>query len=160
MGARSESQAGGAEATLAARRLLKLGHLYHHRALDRLKDQLADLISAADLERLAAIGVQQHHLDLAAVVGVDEAGRVDDGDAALGGQAAARLDEARVSLRDRQRYPRSEERPLPGVEGDVLPACQIAAGVAGVCVLRGGYGAFELGELNDYGQRSSRLQAA
>ena len=62
-----------------------------------------------------AIGVQERDLQLAAVARVDETRRVDDRDAVLRRKARPRLDEARVAVRDRDREPGRNERPLAGL---------------------------------------------
>src|SRR6266508_2491061 len=51
-----------------------------------------------DSEGLGRIGVDQDHLDLAPVAGVDRAGRVDQRDAVPGREARAGMDEGRVAL--------------------------------------------------------------
>ncbi len=59
------------DAVVAVERLdlqpLHFLHLLHH--------QLGDAVAAVHMERLVRVGVEQHHLDLAAVGRVDEAGR-------------------------------------------------------------------------------------
>ena len=64
-----------------------------------------------DGERPRAVGVQEHDADLAPVARVDEAGRVDDRDPVAGGEARARLHEARVARRgSRLRGPSGRRR--------------------------------------------------
>ena len=51
-------------------------------------------------ERLRPV-IDQKHLDLAAIVGVDRARRVEDGDAMLAGEAGARPHLALIAVRER-----------------------------------------------------------
>ena len=102
-------RAEAAHAPLAVRQLVDLDELdLGHRQHDELRDAHARL----DDERLARVGVQQRDLQLAAVAGVDEAGRVDDRDAVLRREARARLHEARVPVGDRDGEPGRDERAL------------------------------------------------
>ena len=47
---------------------------------ERRDHELGDAVARLDLEGLVAVGVEQQHADLAAVAGVDQAGRVDERD--------------------------------------------------------------------------------
>ena len=64
---------------------------------------------------VARVGVDEVDEQLAAVAGVDEARRVDDRDAVLGGEARTWLHEARMALGDRDREPGAARAPArPG----------------------------------------------
>ena len=65
-------------------------------------DELRDAVAARDAERLAAV-IDQDDFDLAAIVGVDRARRVQDGDAVLQREAGARAHLAFEASRDRER---------------------------------------------------------
>jgi hypothetical protein len=77
-----------AEAAAAVVAVERLDHLPLH-VLHPLQHQLGDAVAAVDVERLGGVGVEQDHLDLAAVGSVDQAGRVGDGEAVLERVAAA-----------------------------------------------------------------------
>ena len=83
-----------------------------------------------------AVVVDEQHLDLAAVAGVDRAGRVDHPDAELVRQSRARVHERRVPGRQRDRHPGRHHRPLARLQHHVLGGHQVGAGVAGMGVRR------------------------
>ena len=93
-----------------------------HREDDELRDPHARL----DDERLA-VGVEQVDAQLAAVAGVDQAGRVHDRDPVLAPRARARLDVAGVALRDRDREPGRDDRALARPELDTLAGGEVDA---------------------------------
>jgi len=98
--------------------------------LDRLHDELGDAFTAGDLERLGRIMVDQAHLQLTAVAGVDQPRGVQDGDPVLERKTAPRLDQACVALRKRDRDAGGDEGPTAGgSKGDVLSGDQIDTGV-------------------------------
>ena len=98
--------------------------------LDRLHDELGDAFTAGDLERLGRIMVDQAHLQLTAVAGVDQPRGVQDGDPVLERKTAPRLDQACVALRKRDRDAGGDEGPTTGGgKGDVLSGDQIDTGV-------------------------------
>src|SRR5437773_2391732 len=75
------------ETTVSALALGQLLHLAPGDAGDRADHQLRDAVAAADRDRLAS-EVDEQHPDLAAVVGVDRAGRVQHREAVARGEAA------------------------------------------------------------------------
>ena len=98
--------------------------------LDRLHDELGDAFTAGDLERLGRIVVDQAHLQLTAVAGVDQPRGVQDGDPVLERKTAPRLDQACVALRKRDRDAGGDEGPTAGgSKGDVLSGDQVDTGV-------------------------------
>ena len=121
---------GAAEAFLAALAVRELGDLDRLGQRHRDDDELRDPHPRLDDERLVAIGVEQHDLELAAVAGVDEARRVHDRDAVLGGEPRARLDEAGVTVGDRNGEAGADDGPLPGAELHPLAGREIEAGIA------------------------------
>ena len=74
-------------------------------------------------------------LDLAAVVAVDEAGRVDQRQALSEGAPASRLHEASAPLRDRQSDAGWDERTMSGLKYEVHRGEEIEASIAvvGIC---------------------------
>jgi oligoribonuclease len=105
--------------------------------LDRLHDELGDAFTAGDLERLSRIVVDQAHLQLTAVAGVDQPRGVQDGDPVLERKTAPRLDQAGVALRKRDRDAGGDEGPTAsGSKGDVLSGDQVDTGVPRSCVRR------------------------
>ena len=76
------------------------------------------------------VGVVQDDLDLSAVAGVDQAGRVEDGDPVLRGKSRSRLHEAREAIRNRDGEPRARERPVARPDLHPVAGGQVEAGVA------------------------------
>jgi oligoribonuclease len=76
---------------------------------DRLDHKLGDAVAPLYLVRRCRIQVDEDHGQLVTVSGVDEPGTVEDSHAVAQGQAAARLNEAGVSLRDGDRDPGGDE---------------------------------------------------
>ena len=98
--------------------------------LDRLHDELGDAFTAGDLERLGRIVVDQAHLQLSAVAGVDQPRGVQDGDPVLERKTAPRLNQACVALRKRDRDAGGDEGTTAGgSKGDVLSGDQVDTGV-------------------------------
>src|SRR4051812_9666591 len=91
---RSGSAAGVAEPALAPLGDGQLVDLDQAGVLDGLEHELRDALAPHDLEVLGRVGVDQQHLELAPIAGVDQAGRVQAGDAVLQCEAAPRLHEA------------------------------------------------------------------
>jgi len=85
---------------------------------------------------LLVIEIDGTDLELAAIVGVDEARGVRHGEALAKGKAAPGLDEARIPLRNRDGEPRRDEPPLVGREGYLLAGAKVKSGIAGVGVRR------------------------
>ena len=127
--------AGRAEAACAALARRQLVHLDELDLGDREDDELRDAHPRLDHERLARVGVQERHLELAAVAGVDQAGRVDERDAVTRREAGARLDEAGIALGDRDGEAGRDERPLAGRQLDVLARGEVESRVAVVGAL-------------------------
>ena len=81
--------------------------------------------------RLGRVGVDEQHLELVAVPGVDETGRVQQRDAVPQREPAARLHEAGVPDGDGDRDARRHERPAAARrERRILASAQVGAGVA------------------------------
>ena len=95
-------------------------------------DELGDAHAGLDDEALVLIGVEQHDGHLAAVAGVHEAGRVDDGDPVPRGQAGARLHEPGVALRDGDGEAGADGRALARAELDPVAGGQVEPRVARV----------------------------
>ena len=64
--------------------------------LDPLNDELCDALTAHDAKGVLGIGVDEQHLELAAIAGVDETRRVEARDPVLQGEPAAWLHEAGI----------------------------------------------------------------
>lgn len=110
--------------------------------LDPLDHQLSDPLAPHDPELLGWIGVDQEHLQLAAVARVDQPGRVETGHPMGQCQAAARLDEPGVSgwYRDGQAR-RDEGSASAWLEHRTFAGPQVETSVAGTGVS----GKWELG---------------
>ena len=74
-----------------------------------MDDELCDALAPLHQEILVGVGVDQQHLELAPVAGIDEPRRVETGHAVFERQAAARLDEAGIALGNRDRGARGNE---------------------------------------------------
>ena len=83
----------------------------------------------------AGVGVEQDHTHLAAVAGVDQAGRVQHRHPVLGRQPRARLDEAGVPLGDRDREPRADDCPLARPDLRALARDEVEPGIARIGAL-------------------------
>src|SRR5262249_23984808 len=71
--------------------------------LDRLHDELCDAVTALHAIARVRIGVDEQHLDLVSVAGIDQPRRVETGDAVTQRQPTARLYEGGVTVRKRDR---------------------------------------------------------
>ena len=85
-----------------------------------------------DLERLVLVGVQEHHLHLAAVAGIDQPGRVDEADPVPRRQSRPRENEARPAVGDRHRDPCTHARALAGLEPGGLCRVEVEPRVPGM----------------------------
>src|SRR5262245_30349599 len=100
LGTSGTEAAGRPEAVRVAGRRAEVGDLAPGRVRDRLDHELRDAIAAAHGVRLPGVRVHQEHLELAAVERVDEARRVEAGDAVLERETRAWEHEAGVPGRD------------------------------------------------------------
>ena len=128
--------AGGTVPARAAGRTGEALHLDEPGLLHLLDDQLGDPVAAGQVDRLPRVEVDQQHLDLAAVAGVDGPGRVDDRHPEPGGEPGARVHQGDVPVRQRDRDAGRHQRPLPRLEVHVDGRHQVGAGVTGVGVRR------------------------
>ena len=74
--------------------------------------------------------IDQQHLDLAPVTGIDQTGRIHQPDSAGAGMPAAWKHEAGVARWDGDRDPGRDCSPLPRKENDLAASLQIEARVA------------------------------
>ncbi len=126
-----------AEPAVTAVGLVQLVDLYEGDVFDRLDHQLGDAFPPGDVEVLCRVGVDQQDLQLAPVTRVDQTGGVETRDAVLERQAAAGLDEARVTDGNRHGHTRVNQRPSPAVgQGQILAGTQVDPRVTGFGVLR------------------------
>ena len=72
--------------------------------------------------------------EFSSVVGIDEARSVDYGQALLNGQAATGLDEAGVTVGQRDSQARGDQTAFEGLQNAILVGAQIQAGIRGICV--------------------------
>ena len=115
-------------AAIVARR----GQLVDHARVghdERHEHELGDAVAGGGLEARVA-QVHEHHADLAAVVGIDQAGTVDDRDAVRGRQARARRDEAGDAGRQGDRHAGRHRRPLARPQREPLGSAEVVARVA------------------------------
>ena len=73
---------------------------------------------------------------LAAIPGVHEAGRIDNREPVARCETRTRLDEAGITVGNRNRQAGADERPLAGAELDTLARSEIEAGVTCIGALR------------------------
>ena len=89
-----------------------------------------------DDELVFRVEVDQNGLDFTAVVAVDEARRIDDGDAMLDRKATARQDEARIALGDCHGNAARDGLALERLQHGIFGRAQIEPGIAHVSVSR------------------------
>jgi hypothetical protein len=94
-----------------------------------LYHELGDSVATVKADRALTVSVQQDHLDLATVPGINGAGSVDDRYAKLGRQARSRVHEGGIPIRERNRYTGTDYGALSGLKLDVGGREQVAAGV-------------------------------
>jgi hypothetical protein len=104
--------------------------------LDPLHDQLGDPVATTQVQLVAWIVVDEADADLAAVPGVDGAGRVDHRQPGAGRQPGARVHERRVPVGQGDRDPGPHQGPFARPELDVLGRRQVRARVARMGVRR------------------------
>ena len=122
--------------------LLEESHVYEMGLRRPHEDELGDPHANLDLELLFAVVVDEGHHELSAITGVYEPGRVDEGDPVARREPAPREDEARVPIRDGDRYPRADDGPPARLKHGCLSGGQVVAGVPGVGAgRRSGFGA-------------------
>jgi hypothetical protein len=107
-------------------------HLRKVRGGGRHEDELGDPGSPLYQKGLLEIVVYEGHLYLAAVAGVDEPRRVDEGDPMSHREPAARKHQARIALRDGDRDPGPHQRPSTRRKLYLLHRAQIVAGITGM----------------------------
>jgi len=123
-------------AAIAALRPWQVRHLAENRAFYLLDHKLRNPVAPPELDRLLGIGVQQNHLDLATVPGIDGAWRIDDGHAAAGGKAGARMHEPGVPIRQRNAHAGTDHGPFSRLKQRVRSDVQVTASVARMGTLR------------------------
>ncbi len=105
-------------------------HEFEGGLLDPDQHQLGDPVTPPHLVVVLGVVVHQHDVQLAAVAGVDQAGRIETGDAVAHRQAAAREHQAGVPRRDGHRHPRRHRGPsTPAGQQGVGPGDQVGTGV-------------------------------
>src|SRR5205823_13589214 len=136
--ARAASVGRAAEALLAALAPRQLADLSRLGERHRDDDELRDSHPRLDDEPLGAIRVEQDHPQLAAVTGVDEAGRVQDGDTVARGESRAWLDETGMTIRDCDGEAGADHGALPRSELYALARGEIEQIGRASCRERGG----------------------
>jgi hypothetical protein len=126
---------GGSETATRPNRFRERVHLDELGSHDRLDDELGDPVTAAKLDRCCAIGVDDDHLDLTSIAGVDGAGSVDQGQPVAESQAGSRMDKSGIPRRERHRNAGPDAGSFAWRELDILGAEQIGPRVAvvGIC---------------------------
>ena len=94
------------------------------------QQQLRDPVARGDPVLGLTIGVQQQHADLAAVAGVDQPGRVHQGNSVPSCQPRTRQHEAGVTVRDLERNPGADRGSLTWGEQRLLERVEVKSGVA------------------------------
>lgn len=101
-----------------------------------LQQQLSDPVPPAERDGFGAVGIDQQHFDLPAVPRVNGARSIAHGDTVLRGKTAARVDQPHPPLGDGDREPSGHQTALPRLQGQILSAEQVSAGVVVVGVAR------------------------
>lgn len=110
--------------------LVERGNLDQFGQFDALNHQLGDPIAAPQPDRGGRVEVDQRHLDLPAVTGVDGAGAVDDRQSQSRSQSGTRVNQAHHAVRDCHRDAGGNQSALPGTQFDILGGIKIHTGVA------------------------------
>jgi len=103
--------------------------LYKPCLFDPLEHQLGYPIPTLELDRVAKIVIDDDDLDLAPIPGIDGARRVDQAQPSSCSQPRPGVDERRVAVRERYRYPGRKDGSLAGRHRQVLGGHDIGAGV-------------------------------
>ena len=112
--------------------LVERGNLDEFRQLDALDQKLGNSVTAIDHDRFGGVEVDQRHLDLAAVAGINGTRTVDDRKPHARSQSRPGMDEADHSFRYRHRNPGGHQRALPRCQQDVDRAVQIDPRITGM----------------------------
>jgi len=96
------------------------------------EDELGNPHACHNLEPLFAVVVYERDHELSAIAGIYEPGRVHERDPVTGREPAPREDEARVSVGDGDRYPRTDDGPPARLQYGRLGGSQVVASVPGV----------------------------
>jgi hypothetical protein len=118
--------------------------------LDTLDDELGDPVSAAKLDLLVRIQVDQEDTEFAAVAGVDGAGCVHDRHPAPRRETGPGMDERGISRRQSQGDAGRDDRPLPRLEGEVNRGDKIGARVTRMSICGNGDVRVETPDENRY----------
>ena len=124
----------GAEAAGAAFGLIQFVHHGKGCVLVLLNDQLGDAVAALHVEGLGLVSVEQGDHQLAAVAGINGAGRVHNGDTVLGRQAGARVHQANVAFGQGDCHAGGYQGAFARLQFEVDAGAQVSASVAGLCV--------------------------
>ena len=133
-GARSAARR--AETAVAAIGSRQRGGLDRFGQRHRNDDELSDAVAGLDPECRFAIGVQQQHLELAAIALVDQPRCVDERDSMTRRESRARQHEPGVPARQLDRESRPYPCALTGPDRSRLERAEVETGVAGVGALR------------------------
>jgi L-seryl-tRNA(Ser) seleniumtransferase len=124
--------------------------------LDSLDHQLREPVATMHDERVLRVGVQQDHLHLAAVGGVDQTRRIGHRQAVVQRVSTAGKHEAREAGRDGDRDAGRHQQPATARRHDpILSRTKIKAGVARMCVR--GQGQVGVESNDRHGKHSMRL---
>lgn len=105
--------------------------------LDSLDHELCDPITSDDFVIMDWVEIDQEHLDLTAVAGIDQAGSVQAGHAVTEGESASGLDESCVPLGERQFDPSAHKTTAAtGCQQGRLGSDEVTSGIGRVGVGR------------------------
>ena len=96
--------------------------------------ELSDSVTLVDLDFIGWIQVDKDDFKLTSIVGVYKTGRVDYRQTLLNSQATARLNEASVSIGQRDRKASRDQASLEGLKGAVLIGTEVQTGISGMGV--------------------------
>ena len=109
--------------------LVERDHLDQFRKFDPLDHQLRDPIATPDGNRRGRVKIDQRHLDLAAVPGINGARAVDNRKSNARSQTGSRVNQTHHAVRNSHRDAGGHQRPLTRGQFDVMGAEQVNAGV-------------------------------
>ena len=137
------------ETSLATFARLEALHCHEKGLLHSTDHQLGDPVPAVDLVGAVRICVHKYDRDLAAVTRVDQAGCIEASDAVLGGEAAPRQHQTRMTIWDLEPDPGRDGRATTGRgENRTVPGNQVATRVAEPRVARQRKGLVEANQWN------------
>jgi hypothetical protein len=130
--------AGASKAAGSARGFIEIINLENRGLFDSLNDELRDAIAAPDLKLFHPVGIDDYHGDFAPISRVDQAGRVDQGNAMPRRKAAPGKHKSREPRWYRQGNSGWDSRTFARPKEQIHSAGQIETSVVCMLITRSG----------------------